>query len=78
MEKKSEKDKEDHSLDCIYGLIGELSREKPDAKTLKSLCSAAGITYEVDLVQLMSKVLVRASCSPISNSKSKKTLISEA
>lgn len=69
------------NLDSIYGLISELSSHKPDTKVLKTLCSDAGLTYESDLVQLMSKVLVVASSFSQSGSKIKKTpklLTSEA
>ncbi len=81
MENKSEKNKESRELECIYGLIGELSREKPDIRTLKTLCADVGIVYENNLVQLMSKVLVRASCiapPPLKNRKSLKVLTGEA
>lgn len=82
MENKSGKSQESQELKCIYSLIGELSREKPDPKALKTLCADVGIVYEADLVQLMSKVLVRASCvstsSQLKNKKSLKTLIGEA
>ncbi len=67
--------------DSIYGLIKELSAQKPDNKVLKTLCAEAGLSYDADLVQLMSKVLVVASSFPQSSSKIKKTsklLISEA
>jgi hypothetical protein len=69
------------NLDSIYGLISELSSHKPDAKVLKTLCADAGLTYESDLVQLMSKVLVVASSVSKNGSKIKKTsklLTSEA
>lgn len=82
MENKSYKNKDSRELECIYSLIGELSQEKPNAKTLKNLCADVGIHYESDLVQLMSKVLVRASCVSTSqqskNKKSLKALIGEA
>lgn len=69
------------NLDSIYGLISELSRQKPDAKVLKTLCTDAGLTYETDLVELMSKVLVVASSVSKNSSKIKKSpklLTSEA
>ena len=69
------------NLDSIYGLISELSSQKPDAKVLKTLCADAGLTYESDLVQLMSKVLVVASSVSKNSSKIKKSpklLTSEA
>ena len=68
-------------LDSIYGLISELSSHKPDTKVLKTLCADAGLTYESDLVQLMSKVLVVASSFSKNSSKIKKSpklLTSEA
>lgn len=61
-------------VECIYSLIGELSREKPDVKVLKNLCMNVGLVYESDLVQLMSKVLIRASCISTSTTKSKKSI----
>lgn len=59
-------------LDSIYGLISELSSHKPDSKVLKTLCADAGLTYESDLVKLMSKVLVVASTYSKTGSKIKK------
>lgn len=61
-------------VECIYSLIGELSREKPDVKVLKNLCVSVGLIYDSDLVQLMSKVLVRASCLSASPNKAKKSI----
>ncbi len=60
------------NLDSIYELISELGRPKPDIKVLKTLCADAGLTYESDLVQLMSKVLVVASSFSQSSSRNKK------
>ncbi len=71
---------QDH-LNSIYGLISELSNPQPDSKLLKTLCSDAGLEYESDLVQLMSKVLVVASSVTKNKLKFKKTskiLTSEA
>lgn len=67
-------EKNTQEVECIYNLIGELSREKPDVKTLKTLCTHIGIIYEPDLVQLMSKVLIRASCITTSANKIKKSV----
>ncbi len=67
-----QKNNKTNHLDSIYELISELSRQKPDVKVLKTLCSNAGLTYEADLVQLMSKVLVIASSFSQTGSKIKK------
>lgn len=67
-----QKNKIPTNLESIYKLINELSSPKPDSKVLKILCTDAGLTYEPDLVQLMSKVLVLASSFSKNNSKIKK------
>lgn len=67
-----QKNNKPNNLDSIYELISELSRHKPDIKVVKTLCAAAGLTYESDLIQLMSKVLVIASSFSQSGSKIKK------
>jgi hypothetical protein len=76
-----QKNKMQTNLDSIYGLISELSCQKPDTKVLKTLCADAGLSYDADLVQLMSKVLVIASSFSSNSSKIKKSsklLTSEA
>lgn len=66
-------EKNTQEVEYIYNLISELSHDKPDTKTLKTLCEHVGLTYESDLVRLMSKVLVRASCVSVQTTKMKKS-----
>ena len=76
-----QKNKVQNELDSIYELINQLSRQNPESKVLKTLCADAGIAYESDLVELMSKVLVIASSVSglgTKNKKNSKLLNSEA
>lgn len=66
------KNKVQNNLDNIYGLINELSSQNPDSKVLKTLCSDAGVAYESDLVELMSKVLIISSSVSQLGTKTKK------